>query len=91
MSCPLDSRANSTGSTRPELLACSQEFGSPSTNGFGHKKVKAKNPETQKLADCVFIPKRHKGEWDAEVCLTSSIRKENVVDTDADALLPQQL
>ena len=53
--------------------------------------MKSKHPETRVLCDCVFVPSRPSGHWDAEVAVHDVIQSDQMIDCDRDALRANQV
>ena len=70
---------------------CAQEYGSPSKNGLGHSVTRTKHPLTQKMTKAVFVPDLKEGHWSGEFGNSSSVKHEQLLDDDRDAILQGQL
>ena len=66
-----------------------QDFGNP--EDYGHSVYKITNPETHKLTDAVFVPKRKANYWDGSIKTAKRLCLNERVDDDLTALRDGQV
>lgn len=73
------------------LPLLTQDHGSPSKNGLGHKETVTVHPVTRQKVKAVFIPKHKQGRWSGELSVDHAVESEKVIDDDTQALRANQL